>query len=429
MLRAFDREARRYHAASHASQLVLRLGPGLDASVLRRLIAVVADDAAIVRAPIRRRWGIGQPVYDLARGRALPVPPLRIHEQAAPAAPGAFPPSAFAAALNERFDGAGGELLRFDLLRYPDGSSDLALTWLHMLLDGTGSETFVRAMAEVGGGSRRSVGLATGADRPVTGMSVAERGRRARAWHGYLQSFARLPPRSPAGPLHRVAQQLRYRVTTFAEAETAAIAGYAARQAGFLTPVLYYMAVAIRAHHRLFAERGEVPASYVVPLPVNMRPRGDDGAIFRTHVSMLWFQVRPEQVADFDELLAELKRQRLSAIRDGLVDGGSCAIEFARWMPADLFGHMVRRTLGGELCSFFFAFTGDFLAGVDSFLGAEVRNGFHVPAVPPSPGSCAAMSVHRGRLNLTHVYQAGAISEQEVDRFSEVMRSELLREA
>jgi len=428
MLRAFDREARRYHSASHASQLVLRLGPGLDVPALRRLIAAVADDAPIVRAPIRRRWGLGEPVYDLKRARTAAVPPLRIHAGGESSAGGPFPPGTFSDALNERFDGARGEILRFDLVRYDDGSSDLALTWLHMLLDGTGSEIFVRAMAEVGSGARTSVALATGVDCPVMGLTSAERGRRARAWQRYLQSFSRLPPSSPAGPLRRVAQQLRYRVTSFDEAETRDIAARASRQAGFLTPVLYYMAAAIRAHHRLFEARGRVPASYVVPLPVNLRPKGEDPAIFRTHVSMLWFQVRPEQAADFDELLAELKRQRLAAIRDGLVDGGSCAIEFARWTPADFFGRMVRRTLGGELCSFFFAFTGDFLAGVDTFLGAEVRNGFHVPAVPPSPGSCAAMSVHRGRLNLTHVYQAGAMSEEEVDRFAEAMRAELLRE-
>lgn len=426
MLRAFDREALRYHSASHASQLVLRLGPGLDVAALRRLIAAVADDAAIVRAPIRRRWRIGEPVYEIGRGRRTNVPRLRVHEQPQPPAVESFPPAVFAAALNERFDGAGGELLRFEVVRHADGSADLALTWLHMLLDGSGSEIFVRALADVAGGVRRSIGLEVGADSPVSGISASERGRRARAWQSYLQSFARHAPRSPAGPLRRVAQQLRYRVTSFTAAETQAIVALAGRKAGFLTPVLYYMAAAIRAHHSLFELRGCVPESYVVPLPVNMRRKGMEGAIFRTHVSMLWFQVRPEQVADFDALLAALKRQRLDAIRDGLVDGGGCAIEFARWIPADLFGRMVRRTFGGELCSFFFAFTGAFLAGVDTFLGAAVLDGFHVPAVPPSPGSCAAMSLHRGRLNLTHVYQVGALSAGEVERFAEEMRAELL---
>lgn len=427
MLRAFDREAKRFHSASHASQLVLRLGPGLEAAALRRLIEIIGEAAPIVRAPIRRRWMMGEPGYEIERGRRAPLPQLRVHEAAVEPEHAKWPPAEFTAALNEPFDGTRGELLRFDLVRHADGSSDLALTWLHMLLDGTGSESFVRAMAAIGDGAQPSLADSAGADAALAGLTLAERGRRARAWQSYLKSFANHPPRSPAGPLRKVAQRLRYRVETFDAGETQTIAELAGQKAGFLTPVLYYMAAAIRAHHRLFEERGAVPASYVVPLPVNIRPKGMEGAIFRTHVSMLWFQVRAAQADDFDALLSELKRQRLAAIRDNLVEGGGCAIEFARWMPANLFGRMVRRTFDGELCSFFFAFTGNFLAGVDTFLGAEVCNGFHVPAVPPSPGSCAAMSIHRGRLNLTHVYQEGALSRSEVDRFAEAMRCELLR--
>lgn len=429
MLRAFDREAQREHGASHASQILLRLGPGLDVGALRDVIAAVAAAAPIVHAPIRRRWIIGYPCYDIGLAHRRPLPPLRIHRAATPHEAGPWSAGVFAAALNERFHGGDGELLRFDLVQYDDGTADLGLTWLHMLLDGNGSEAFVRALASIGGGGRATFG--TGSEQSSNGAALgfAERGRRARAWQAYLQSFAAHPPGSPAGPLRCGAQRLRYRVETFSATDTAAIAALAAKQAGFLTPVLYYMAAAIRAHHRLFEARGAVPRSYVVPLPVNIRPKGGAGAVFRTHVSMLWFQVLPEQARDFDSLLAELKGQRLAAIRDGLVESGACAIEFARWMPAELFRRMVRRTFNGELCSFFFAFTGDFLAGLDSFLGAEVCNGFHVPAVPPSPGSCAAMSIHRGRLNLTHVFQDGALSASEVELFAAHLRSELLRRA
>lgn len=423
MLRAFDRETRRYHTASHASQLVLRLGPGLDVAALRDLIAATARAAPIVRAPIRRPWLLGAPVYDLRRAAQCAVPPLRVHEAAEPN--GVFPPAPFSAALNEPFDAARGELLRFDLVRHADGAADLALTWLHMLLDGSGSEIFVRALAEVADGRRAAVEQSIGS--MSVGPRFAEKGQRARQWQAFLQSFARHLPRSPAGPLRRVRQDLDYRVTTLDERETASVVELARHKAGFMTPVIFYMAAAIRAHHRLLARRGAVPESYVVPLPVNMRPKGEEGAIFRTHVSMIWFQVRPEQVDDFDGLIAELKRQRHEAIRAGMVENGAHAIDFARHLPADLFGRMVRRTLAGELCSFFFAFTGDFAAGVDHFAGAAVRNGFHVPAVPPSPGSCAAMSIYGGRLNLTHVYQRSALAQEEVARFAADMREELLR--
>ncbi len=426
MLRAFDREIRRHNSASHASQLVLRLGPGLDVEALRDTIARVARDTPIVRSSIRRPGLLGAPVYDLTRAAHNPMPPLRIHEGARPSDPKELPAS-FAAAMNEPFNGKRGELLRFDLVRYGDGSADLAVTWLHMLLDGTGSEKFVEALAEVGAGSRAAIGLEVGPETPETILSARDRGQKAREWQGFLQSFADRPPSSPAGPRRRVVQEVDYRLHAFGAGETAFVVEAAKAKAGFLTPVMYYMAAAVRAHHRMFERRGTIPQSYVVPLPVNIRPKGQEGAIFRTHVSMLWFQLMPDAVETFDTALEEIKRQRRQSIRNGLVDSGVHAIEFARFVPADLFAAMVRRTFQGELCSFFFAFTGDFLPAVQSFFGAEVRNGFHVPAVPPSPGSCAAMSIHQGRLNLTHVYQKGAVTEQEVERFGEDMRSELMQ--
>ena len=80
----------------------------------------------------------------------------------------------------------------------------------------------------------------------------------------------------------------------------------------------------------------------------------------------------------------------------------------------------------GELCSFFFAFTGDFAAGIDQFLGAPIENAFHAPPVPPSPGSSAAMSVRQGRLNLTHVHQDGLFRDEERSVFQGAFRRDLL---
>jgi hypothetical protein len=69
------------------------------------------------------------------------------------------------------------------------------------------------------------------------------------------------------------------------------------------------------------------------------------------------------------------------------------------------------------LSSFFFAFTGEFLQGMDRFLGAEIVDGFHVAPVPPSPGSCVAIHLRAGRLNVTHTYQQGVLSADEHELF------------
>jgi hypothetical protein len=323
-----------------------------------------------------------------------------------------------------------GDLLRFDAVRYAGGSAgtDLAMTWQHLLFDGSGSERFVDWIDACFRGARRVDELPDPGelDAPVTPpRPLGERGAAARAWQAWLDGFAAHPPRSLAGPRRRVPQQLTWEVETLSEDETERVVGEASGRAGFLTPMLFYLALAIRAHHAVARSRDIDPVSYVVPLPVNVRPRGSEGAIFRTHVSLIWFQVLPGVVDDLDALLASLKAQRLAAIKAGHVENGIDAMSFARFAPTRLYTTMARRGFAGELCSFFFAFTGEFLGGLEHFLGAEIRNAFHVAPVPPSPGSCAAMSIRRGRLNVTHARQHGTFSEAEQALFWDTLRADL----
>ncbi|HEX2485991.1 MAG TPA: hypothetical protein VHQ66_11855, partial [Myxococcota bacterium] len=364
-LRAFDGEVRRTAGASHLSQLVLRLGPGFEPERLRALVADVAAEAPIVRAPIRRPRIAGAPVYDLARAARAPLPRVVVHAPAPPARGGeARPlPEAFFAALNARLDARRGELLRFDVVPAADGAAtDLALTWVHMLFDGSGSEAFVRWLDERASGKRAPGELPAGdglgdVAPPPLG---AGRGREAQAWRRHMNGMAAAPPRSLAGPLRRVQQALRYDVDTFSPDETAAVAERARQKAGFLTPMLYYLAAAIRAHAAVFRARGVEPRSFVVPLPVNLRPKGGEGAVFRTHVSMLWFHAPADATDDPDALLELLKQQRRDAIKAGLVEAGVAAMDYARFAPAPLYAHMARRSFRGELCSFFFAWTDQF---------------------------------------------------------------------
>jgi len=427
-LRAFDAEIARWNGASHLSQLVLRLGPGFDVETLRKVVHEVAIAQPILRAPVRRRLGIGAPHFRLARASRRPLPPVDVHEAQARPADGAHP-TLFARRLNESHPLRRGDLLRFDAVRYAGGSTgtDLAMTWQHLLFDGSGSERFVRWLDECFRGEQRPDTLPspTEFDPPaVSPRPLGERGAAARAWQQWLEGFAAHPPQSLAGPRRRTPQQLEWDLLTLAEPDTERVVAEAARRAGFLTPMLYYLAVAIRAHHAVARERGAVPGGYLVPLAVNLRPRGAEGAIFRTHVSLLWFRALPEEVVDLDRLIATLKEQRLVAIKARRIESAIDAMGFARFAPTRLYATLARRAFAGELCSFFFAFTGEFLGGLDRFLGARIENAFHVAPVPPSPGSCAAMSLRGGRLNVTHVRQRGVFSEAERGLFRASLRAD-----
>ncbi|MDJ0786931.1 MAG: hypothetical protein QNK05_08975 [Myxococcota bacterium] len=422
-LRAFDDEIRRRCGASHVSQLVLRLGQGFDTDAFRELIGRVSRAQPILHAPIRRPGGLGAPIYDLRAASRTPLPVVEVHE------PGPRDPERVAALcaarMNQPFDGRRGQLLRFDVLPYDDGTSELVMSWLHMLFDGAGSEAFVEWLEAVH--QERRLPSDAPADLPPepTGapLGARERGQRATRWQRHLASLTDPPIHSLAGPVRSVRQRLRYTVDTLDRGESERITKIAAERAGFLTPMLHYLAASIRAHDEVFRMRGTDPGGYLVPLPVNRRPKGGDPSPFRTHVSLLWFRVEPELARDGKALIEALKKQRRESIRDGLVEDGHYAMDYARFAPKRLYAHMARRDLAGELCSFFFAFTGEFVAGTDTLCGAPIRAGFHAAPVPPSPGSSTALSHHRGRLSLTHVYQEGALAPEE----QEVLRETLLR--
>jgi hypothetical protein len=92
-------------------------------------------------------------------------------------------------------------------------------------------------------------------------------------------------------------------------------------------------------------------------------------------------------------------------------------MDYARMAPSRLYGQMARRGLRGELCSFFFAWTGEFCPGLERFFGAAIEDGFGVPSVPASPGSGLVLAMHRGRFGYTHVRQRDAWQADEIALF------------
>lgn len=430
MLRAFDAEIRRKSGANHVSQLVLRLGPGFDPDRFKKLVTQVTQAQPILRSPIVRRFGVGVPLYKLVDAPRCALPVIEVAEATASSNLDEPLPERFVARLNERMAPERGELLRFDIVRYDAGrgGTDVALSWMHMLFDGSGSEIFVQWLDECfrGAGSPTQLPCPGELEAAEPQRSIKQRGDAAWAWQRRLSSFASQPAGSLAGPLRRVSQQLRYQRISLSPQQTEIAAQAAKKRAGFLTPMLFYLAAAIRAHHAVLRERNGVPRSYVVPVAVNLRAKGSAKTMFRTHVSMLWFQALPEQVEDLGDLIGVLKEQRLETIKAGLIEAAVDAMDFARFAPTRLYTHMARRDFGGELSSFFFAFTDEFLKGLSSFCGAPILDGFHAAPVPPSPGSCLAIHLRGGCLNATHTYQQGVLSAHEHELFRAQLQSDLL---
>src|SRR5438045_9713640 len=101
-------------------------------------------------------------------------------------------------------------------------------------------------------------------------------------------------------------------------------------------------------------------------------------------------------------------------------------MDLLRWAPTRVHTWLARHGFNGELASFFFAFTHDFVPGLSSFCGAEILNGFHAPSVMPSPGSSTIFSIRTGRLNITHIYQRDAFTDEERLHFRTQLLTDVL---
>ncbi|MEM7409387.1 MAG: hypothetical protein AAF430_04025 [Myxococcota bacterium] len=433
-LLAFNAETRRRNRASHLSQIVLRLGSGFDDAGFERVLADVVRANPIVTAPIRRPGllGTGAAEYRLDLAARAPGPEFSVHRMSGPApAPDAVSvPAQVTKRLNSLHSEKVGGLFHVDALRYDDGATDLVITWLHMLLDGWGSERFVEFLEAVYGGT--SAAAVPAADAPDAPPDVAlpatqrERGAMAMSWQNWMSNLGKLRVRSIAGPECGARQDLVVARSRYDASQSESITGRASQLAGFLTPMIFYLAAAIRAHHAVLEKRGTPSESYVVPLPVNLRPKGGEGGIFRTRVSLLWFQVESKLAGDLEALLQALKEQRRRAIRTHQIENGVAAMDFARFAPSRIYGSMARRALRGELCSFFFAYTGEFCPGLDRFFGAPVHDGYGVPSVPASPGSGLVFALRGGQLGATHVYQRDAWTDDDLGIFRGQLEQDLL---
>jgi len=401
-LRALDRETRTFNGASHLSQLVLRLDSLPDPGELREFTREVFRAAPLLTARVRRPWGVAPPAY-------VPRPEHRRTDGARitwhdPGEHGEAP-APLRRRLNGRFDTAEGPHLHVDVLP-DDRGGRLALTWSHMLLDGAGSETFVGLLQRAWGRWKRDDPMPSALrpaptsplDRFVEGTSWRERLSRSREWARRMNEESDPLPRSLTGPLTATPQNLTWKRRVFANQKAKAIRERARAHAGAMRSMLFYLAVSLRAHHRVHRFRKTPPQTYLVPVPVNMR-RGASKPIFRSHVSFLWFRAPAERIPDFEALMEHLRQRRKSMIRDGMEQLAAVALDAFRGMPTPLYHRMIRRPFGGEIASFFFSFTGDFLPDLDTFLGGRVTDGHHVPSVPVSPGSGLIWNRHRDRVS------------------------------
>ena len=428
----FDHELRRHGFAGNNCQIVLELAGTISADALRERLAQLAREFPILNA---RPGGVIHPRWRVPR--AATPPAVRVHQHES---------GVEERLLNEPLAVARGELARFDLIEISGARTRLAFTWAHALMDAPGAEEFLAWAGEVGVPPSSGAGVPP-ATEGVSPSNQHPHGRDARhdrrgasptapplrqrlqtAWKSihHLDRFCEVKPQS-IGTRHPAAPaKLHYQTVRFTAEETAAARAHAVRLCGLLGDAQFHATVSLCELHKLRARLGCASPSYVLPMPVGLRPKGRIEPVFSNQLSMLMVQLFPAQLGSVADAVAAFKLQMEHALRTGLIESGRTLAELFRFLPLPLYVFMVKQGLRGEIGSLFFGDTAAVNPKLTNFLGVPVEDFTHVAAITPSPGLGVIFYYFRGLLRLTVVHSARVFTKAEADEFTASLRARLL---
>jgi hypothetical protein len=408
LMLGFDHELRRQGFSGNSCQITLELASAIAPAALQERLNALAADYPILNA---RPAGLVLPRWNLPR-RAT-APRIRIHREE---------PAVRDRIFNEPLATRRGELVRFDLIERDGPRTELIFTWAHALMDAPGAEQF---LAIVG---HENAPRPAAQNAPVCPPKLRLPARCKFAWRSLHQidRFCRAAPRSMGNRYRDVPPRLQYRVEKFSSAETACVRANRVRHCGILGDAQYHAAVATIELHHLHQRLGCSSPSYVLPLPVGLRPKGSVEPLFGNQVAMLMLQLLPKHLDSITSAIAAVKTQTEHALRNGLIESSAALSELFRFLPLPIYMAILKQGLRGEICSLFYGDTAAVNPLLTSFMGVPVQDMTHAAAITPSPGLGVIFYYFRGELRLTVLSSLTVLNNAEAAEFAARLRSRLL---
>ena len=408
LMRGFDYELRQHGYAGNTCQIILELDGAISADALRRRLEVVAANSPMLGA---RATGVCHAKWEIPEKASAPK--VRVHREDSELA---------TKLVNDPVDVDNGELTRFDLIECADGKTKVIFTWAHALMDAHSAEHFVAVCG------REEMPLPAKEFIPIPKPVPPLKKRFVGALKNFkaYNEFRKVAPKSPGVRFNNAPKRQLFRVEKFSAAESAQVKAHASKLAGVFGEAQYHAAVAIIELQK-FQERLGCPSpSFVLPVPVGMRPKGNIEPLFSNEVTSLLIQLLPAQLNSVGDAVTSIKHQTSHAMREGIVDGCVAFINFLRVLPRPAYMKFMRTGLKGEICSLFYGNTAAVSPHVTTFCGAKILDFAHLAAVPESPGIGIIFYQFQGQLRVTVAHLAEALTENEAAEYAAAVRARLL---
>jgi hypothetical protein len=407
----------RREGVSNNTLMVVQCDGPLEPERIRRALDRFLDFCPWSSARLRRRRPWGGLHWVAGARAALTAPPVRHQRLASPAALHAE----LEAELNRAIDPRREPPLRFAIL---DGASDgagphsaLVATWFHPLMDPRGAQNLLAHLAHLDEADGR---VPWGGAPPVFATEpdprrLKERGRLGRSSQRYMRTLLPEPPVSPGTGL-TVPGQARFEQASFVGDDHGLGGVRSTRE------ICWRLALVGRAMADLWRQRGLPDLPFLVPVSVDLRPKGEPGATFGNVLAFHFARFRPSETADVDGLARALRQQMTDALREGQIDANAVAMEFLKYRPASLMRRDLPGTASRETFSFNCADLGDFPPALEKIFGRRVVNAYHAPSVLPRPGVGVFFNRCGIRSNLVVSWVEGAMKNEEVAHITETIR-------
>jgi hypothetical protein len=322
--------------------------------------------------------------------------------------------------LNTAIDPRREPPLRFAVL---DGAADaagpqsfLVVTWFHPLMDPHGAQNLLAHLAHLDESDGRTpwAGAIPRFATEPDPRPLKDRGRLGRMSQRYMRALIPEPPVSPGTGLTSPGRA-RFQHVSFVGDEHGS-SGRSTRE------ICWRLALIGRTMADLWRQRGLPDLPFLVPVSVDLRPKGEPGATFGNVLAFHFARFKPSETSDVDQLARTLRRQMADALRDGQIDANAVAMEFLKYRPLSLMLRDLPGTASRETFSFNCADLAEFPPGLEKLFGRRVTNAYHAPSVLPRPGIGVFFNRCGIRNNLVVSWVEGAMRAAEVARIIEAIR-------
>jgi hypothetical protein len=423
----FHQVTRRQTGVGNLSQIVLELEGSLSTAALEEALAEAFRRFPLMAGQPGRDWKNLAPYWRYPATADFSRKPWRIRETRVSPGTGfdallgllAIPLNTPLASETEH--------LVFTIVREGTLHTWLGMTFDHRLFDARGAETFLALLQELSDPATAGTPIPAATTEPPHLDNWLEKFKSGQQVNRKFMELRRKPiaylPRLP----RRHLRPYHFHIYRCSEAESAAFAAAADREAGPLMLMPYALAMAVETLHPVFQTRQIPGQDYLIPVSLDARTVGkkwDD--LFFNHLSFLFFEMPVAQAGHRPALLDLTIQQFYNQIRSGFPKAVANANMLMRIAPLGLMRRVASLPLRGENGSFCFAYVGtSALNACHDFLGLPIINLFHMPRVPPPPGIGIFLNQFRGRYNVTFTHLDGMLTRDEVRGIIERIRERM----